>query len=98
MDACEREHLLGEIARLKAELAEATTQREKDAEIIAAFQTALKPFATIRPSSLYAENGSDFEKYEVVLASVLEGEGWEFTGDDLAVAREALARAKEGGY
>lgn len=54
---------------------------------MAKLRAALKPFAAIKPSSLYPTDGSEMEGYRIYLTG---GKGpTEFTGLDLAVAREA---------
>lgn len=52
---------------------------------------ALKPFAAITPSSLYAADGSDQEQYIVMLKDDW-GNPAELTGADLALARQALSQ------
>lgn len=50
---------------------------------------ALKPFASIKPSSFFPEDGSEGEGYAAVIADPLQ-DGVDFTGADLAEARAAL--------
>jgi hypothetical protein len=61
------------------------------AERIEELEAALKPFATIKPSSLFAADGSENEEY---VTSLYNGKRMlgdpEFTGKDLARARAAL--------
>jgi hypothetical protein len=51
----------------------------------ARLREAVRPFARIRPSSLYAEDGSDGDRYSVELA-----DRYDFTGADLARARAEM--------
>jgi len=55
---------------------------------IAELAAALKPFAAITPSSIFAEDGSEAEKYGITLASA---SNFDFTGGDLARARAVLS-------
>jgi hypothetical protein len=57
-------------------------------------EAALKPFAAIKPSSLYASDGSENEGYVIYVFS-MRNDGMDFTGKDLARARVALKT--EGG-
>jgi hypothetical protein len=57
---------------------------------VAELEEALKPFAKIKPSSFYPEDGSESEGYGVVLTYHQAGEGADFTGKDLANAKAAL--------
>ena len=59
------------------------------AEAVPALVDALRRFAALVPSSLYAEDGSDKEGYEVILAR-LPAQA-DFDGNDLARVRAALA-------
>jgi hypothetical protein len=73
---------------------------------LAAAVAALAPFAKIRPSTLYAADGSEAEKYAVMLFDTARNkrewmapDGPDFTGADLARARSvhsAPAQQKEG--
>jgi hypothetical protein len=55
---------------------------------------ALKPFAEIEPSSLYSDDGSEAEGYVALLRdSTRHLNRADFTGTDLARARQALAAA-----
>jgi hypothetical protein len=57
---------------------------------------ALKPFAAITPSSLYADDGSEAERYVVRLYDGSRHEPpHDFTGADLAKLRAALSHAQE---
>lgn len=77
--------------------------QRSEAEAIAAWNTrhdhmadlveALAPFAAIKPSSLYPDDGSEAEEYVVILKGG-HGNPAEFTGADLARARAALSRAR----
>ena len=64
-------------------------------ERIIVLQTALKPFAAIKPSSFNAEDGSENEGYTVILSRNLGPEKLDFTGADLARARAALRQGNE---
>ena len=55
---------------------------------------ALEPFAKIEPSSFYPADGSEGEKYWVLLHTSSDGH-FDFTGADLARARAALAGQEE---
>lgn len=63
---------------------------DKAADHIEKLENALRPFAKIKPSTLYSEDGSDSEEYTVILKDQFDNKT-EFTGIDLANAREALA-------
>jgi hypothetical protein len=54
---------------------------------LAKLRAALKPFAAVKPSFLYPEDGSEQEGYRIYLAG--DKGPIEFTGLDLALAREA---------
>ena len=60
-------------------------ERERDA-----LKEALKPFAAITPSRFYAADGSEKEGYFAYRALLAEDKA-EFTGEDLARTRTALA-------
>lgn len=51
-------------------------------------RVAIEPFAKIKPSSLHPEDGSEAEKYAVILKGD-HGNPAEFTGSDLRAARAA---------
>jgi hypothetical protein len=55
---------------------------------------ALRPFAAIKPSSLYSDDGSEGEEYLVLLRGDHANQA-EFTGKDLARARAALERQND---
>ena len=67
-------------------------EAERDAAIAKAveLEKALKPFASIVPSTRYASDGSECEEYMVLLRNAY-GNSAAFTGADLAAARAALA-------
>lgn len=52
---------------------------------------ALEPFAKIVPSSLYPADGSEAEEYVVILQTDRKWQSADFTGADLARARQALS-------
>lgn len=52
---------------------------------------ALEPFAKVAPSSLYAKDGSDGETYCAILRDKFTGNRADFSGADLARAREVYA-------
>ena len=62
-------------------------------ELLAVLEAAdaLEPFAKIAPSSLYAEDGSEAERYCVVLSD--GSQAHDFTGADLARARAVRTKA-----
>jgi hypothetical protein len=66
-------------------------EREKLTAERDALRAALKPFAAIKPSSFFAEDGSENERYDVILTRDYSGQDHAFTGVDLARARAALA-------
>lgn len=62
---------------------------------IKALESALRPFARIKPSTFYPEDGSEAEPYCVLIAPP-KGNPVEFTGADLARARNALKGTDNG--
>lgn len=72
----------GYVGELQGRLAAALARAER-------LEEALKPFAKLTPSSLYPDDGSEAERYSYVLAHPADDA--DFTGEDLARARAALA-------
>lgn len=56
---------------------------------------ALKPFADLIPSTLYAEDGSEHESYTIILFDPKEYNAPDFTSDDFARARVVHQKAVE---
>lgn len=54
---------------------------------------ALKPFADIRPSTFYMDDGSEKEGYQAFLCHQGAGAVANFNGADLAAARKAMKMA-----
>jgi hypothetical protein len=63
--------------------------------VILHMQRALKPFASIRPSSCYMDDGSDKEGYQAFLCHQGSGAVASFDGGDLAAARAAMKMAAD---
>jgi len=76
-------------AAMHAELLMSRNERLAEVERREKAEAALKPFAAIKPSTLYPSDGSEGEAYIVALA--VEPEKTDFTGLDLARARAALS-------
>lgn len=81
------ERMLGEIKALSARIED--------------LEKAASPFAAIKPSSFYAQDGSENEGYSVVLYSGIVHRDWlsgnvDFTGKDLANLRAALKDRANG--
>lgn len=77
-------------ARMAAQMNEGVLRQQRD-ELL----EALKVFAAIAPSSLYADDGSEQERYAVRLHdSSRHADPHDFTGADLARARAVIAKAE----
>jgi len=63
--------------------------------VILHMQKALKPFASIRPSSCYMDDGSEKEGYQAFLCHQGAGAVANFDGGDLACARAAMKMAAD---
>lgn len=87
---------LGESLRRVTKYNELHATRAEAAEArIAELEAGRMPFASITPSSLFPEDGSEFEAYIVTLKGSY-GNPCEFTGADLARARALPAPSKNG--
>jgi hypothetical protein len=79
-----------EITSLTAKLAQnLLAERDAARAEVERLRAALRPFANIRPSTLYPGDGSEKETYVVILDA--KSVKSDFTGSDLARARAALA-------
>jgi hypothetical protein len=63
--------------------------------VILHLRTALNPFASIRPSSLYMDDGSEKEGYQAFLCHQGASAVASFDGGDLAAARAAMKMAAD---
>jgi hypothetical protein len=63
--------------------------------VILHMQKALKPFASIKPSSLYMDDGSEKEGYQAFLCHQGAGAVANFNGGDLAAVRAAMKMAAD---
>jgi hypothetical protein len=62
--------------------------RDRTLAHLVRLRAAIRPFAAIKPSSLYPGDGSEQEEYIILLRSPYDNH-LAFTGLDLALAREA---------
>lgn len=72
---------------VKSNVERQAAHRDRTMAHLARLRAALRPFTNIKPSSLYPADGSEMEGYRIYLAG--DKGPIEFTGLDLALAREA---------